>query len=134
MKIRIKTVCLSSGSIYPAISPYPPRNIMLVTSDFGYNIHYENKLYDIVVPKGFDFNGASIPRFFWRIIGHPYMPDFQRGALLHDFIYRSPGHIDIKRKLADRLFMEILREDGVSKIKSLTMYNAVRTFGKFSWK
>lgn len=37
------------------------------------------------VPAGFISDGASIPRVFWWLIGHPLMGDYRRAALVHDF-------------------------------------------------
>lgn len=54
------------------------------------NFHF--KLYDgteIVIPEGFVFDGASIPRFFWFFlspVGLLFLP-----GLIHDFAYRYDG-------------------------------------------
>lgn len=39
------------------------------------------------VPAGVSTDGASIPRFLWRVCGHPYESPRLYAALLHDWIY-----------------------------------------------
>lgn len=42
------------------------------------------------VPGGeWDFDGASIPRLFWRLVGPPLRGTYRRGALLHDACYKG---------------------------------------------
>jgi len=75
-------------------------------------------------------DGASIPRFFWRLMGSPFVGRHRRAALVHDGEY-------IKRKYTrlevDRMFLEALKVDGVGLIKRQTMYRIVRAFGKSYW-
>jgi hypothetical protein len=57
----------------------------------------------IVVPKGFESDGCSMPRFFWRLFGHPFDMQYLREAILHDWLYKTQI---FDRKTADRLFKE----------------------------
>lgn len=41
------------------------------------------------VPAGWPFDGASIPRLFWRVVGPPLRATYRRGALLHDAAYKG---------------------------------------------
>ena len=43
--------------------------------------------YEFVVPAGTRTDGASIPRFLWRVCGHPLQAPRLYAALLHDWIY-----------------------------------------------
>lgn len=43
--------------------------------------------YRFTVPAGATTDGASIPRFLWRVCGHPLMVPRVYAALLHDWIY-----------------------------------------------
>ena len=43
--------------------------------------------YRFTVPAGATTDGASIPRFLWRVCGHPLMAPRVYAALLHDWIY-----------------------------------------------
>lgn len=84
----------------------------------------------IKVPKGFTCDGASIPKFLWKIFGHPLEGDIVRAAVLHDYLYRTKR---TSRKNADWLFFTIMREDGVGFIKRSLMWLAVRLFGGFCY-
>lgn len=81
-----------------------------------------------IIPEGFEFDGASIPRFFWSYIGHPFSPRFVKASLIHD--YMCNGQFD--RKIADRKFKELLKEAGVPSWKASIMYSAVRGYAKLN--
>jgi hypothetical protein len=57
----------------------------------------------IVVPKGFESDGCSMPRFFWRLFGHPFQMEYLREAILHDWLYKTQI---FDRATADLLFRE----------------------------
>lgn len=90
---------------------------------------FESKtLGKIIVPRGFDTDGASIPLFFnevWKIGGVKMAP-----AVLHDYLYRTQI---CTRQEADKVFLEAMECAGVSKFKRTSMYYAVRTFGWLAW-
>ena len=56
----------------------------------------------ITVPKGFLYNGASIPSgpfgVLWYLFGTPYLPCFDSPSCVHDYLYDSQCDIDITRK------------------------------------
>lgn len=82
----------------------------------------------VVVPAGFSFDGASIPRFAWMFIGAPFEPDFQLAACCHDWICeRSHDSDDYEsRVIGDALFFNLLTKAGVPRWKRVAMYLAVR--------
>ena len=61
----------------------------------------------IVVPKGFESDGCSMPRFFWRLFGHPFDMQYLREAILHDYLYKTQM---FNRKTADQIFREELQK------------------------
>lgn len=69
----------------------------------------------IVVPKGFESDGCSMPRFFWRLFGHPFDMQYLREAILHDWLYKTQI-FDLEtadllsRATADLLFREELQK------------------------
>nr|DAJ24678.1 MAG TPA: Protein of unknown function (DUF1353) [Caudoviricetes sp.] len=81
----------------------------------------------IVVPKGFKTDYASVPRIFRNIINS--YSKHGRGAVVHDWLYSSQCKTDITREEADKIFLEIMAECGVNKIKRKFMYRMVRIFG-----
>jgi len=84
----------------------------------------------ITVPIGFEFDFASVPWLFQRLIpksGGLY----DRASCLHDYLYVS--HITT-RKQADDLFLKAMLSDGVKKWRAYSMYWAVRVGGSSAWK
>lgn len=78
------------------------------------------------IPKGFVTDGASIPRFLWRIIDHPFQSDYIDVYVEHDHDY-AVGKIS--RKEADQKMLDGLKAKGMSYFKRHTIYWAVRLFG-----
>jgi len=87
---------------------------------------------DIIrVKKGFVYDGASIPRLFWSLIGSPFTGTHTRAAFIHDALYAGEIY---DRKTCDWIFLQILQQHGCSWIKRNILYFAVRTFGGFVWR
>ena len=90
-----------------------------------------------VVPAGTTTDGASIPRFLWRVCGHPLQAPRVYAAMLHDWLYagvdpEAPScsrPSDITRKEADLCYYSLLRHFGVSAWKAMIEYLALRLFG-----
>ena len=87
----------------------------------------------LTVPAGFSSDGASVPRFFWRIVFPPGDQKALRAAFLHDWIYRTHP-AGWSREAADNLFRKLLIEDGVSQTSAGLAYWGVRLFGAPSWE
>jgi len=86
-------------------------------------IPFRGKVY--VIPKGFAYNGANIPRIMWTVLGlHPWHPRVIRAALFHDYLY-SRG----VKKQADLGFKKFLKQDGCNRMQYMACYWAVRLFG-----
>lgn len=84
------------------------------------------RLGKIWVPVGYVSDGASVPRLFWRVIGHPFSPLFIRPALIHDI--RCEFKVGTPSDTHDQ-FLETLRREGVSRQRSAVMHRAVKHFG-----
>lgn len=80
------------------------------------------------IPPGFESDGASMPRFFWRLIGHPFSMDYLREAILHDFFYRTQN---IARRKADKIFFHMLKKK--MPFRCYVIYYALRAFGWIAW-
>ena len=84
------------------------------------------------VPRDFTCDGASVPRFFWRLVFPPGDTQALRAAFLHDYIYRThPAGWD--RKKADDLFYDVLVADGVPKRRAYLAWAGVRRGGAAAW-
>lgn len=83
----------------------------------------------ISIPKGFIFDGASIPRIFY-IIWTPMSTDTIVAALIHDYLYKTQK---TSRGFSDRVFLKIMEMTDVSIIKRILYYVWVRIWGWVSW-
>ena len=95
---------------------------------------YKSDLSDLIgtwiikVPSGFDTDFASVPRLpfmFWFLgdRGHA-------AATVHDYLYRTT---QVTRAVADRVFQEALRADGMGSIPAWLMWTGVRVGGWTSY-
>lgn len=81
------------------------------------------------VPRDFVCDGASLPRFFWRVFGHPYDRKHIKGGVRHDWGYTVGGDAAI-RKAYDEQYREDLKADGQGFVLRWLEYLAVRVFGR----
>lgn len=102
----------------------------------------------IVIPAGFEFDGASIPRIFWGVlspVGLLLIP-----GLIHDYGYRynqlwqvtAEGQIKpypdegiaADKKLWDKLFRDVAKEVNGLWLINVVAWLAVAFGGKRTWK
>lgn len=84
------------------------------------------------LPSGFVTDGASIPRFLWRLCGTPMDVPRLYAALVHDWLY-SGGDPDATRADADLVYREILVALDYPRIKAYIEYYALRLLGGSHW-
>lgn len=77
------------------------------------------------ITEGFEWNGASIPKIFWFVIGKPTNEKFAMASLFHDYLYMMRAD----RCLADNLFRELLDDAKVNGRRVAAMFWAVRAGG-----
>ena len=82
--------------------------------------------YTFTIPKGFVTDGASIPRFLWRVCGHPLESPRIYAAVVHDWLY-STGRVT--RAEADEIYRALLIAYGVGSFRAYVEYYALRAFG-----
>jgi len=83
------------------------------------------RIMGVIIPKGFTYDGASIPSILWGMLYTPFHPRVILPALYHDFMYRRATD----RKIIDLAFYRLLVAAGVPRSKALTIYHGVRLFG-----
>ena len=84
----------------------------------------------VVVPQGFETDLASTPRVVWRMFER--WGGWSGAAIVHDWFYRTKP-AGINRWTADRIFYELMKDDGVRYGDARIIYRAVRKFGDASW-
>ncbi|WP_339073899.1 DUF1353 domain-containing protein [Teredinibacter turnerae] len=83
-----------------------------------------------LTPGGTSVDGASIPQFFWSLIGGPFEGPYINASVIHDYYCRTK-----ERTAHDthRNFYYGMRASNVPEWKADLMHWAVSTFGP-SWK
>ena len=56
----------------------------------------------MTIPKGFESDMASVPRFLWAVI--PPIGPYNKAALLHDYLYKTGKYT---RDKTDKLFLAV---------------------------
>lgn len=79
------------------------------------------------VPRGFICDGASVPRFFWRLLGHPFDNHHLKPGIRHDYGYAKGK---VPRKVLDKRYRDDLKEEGLGLIRRNLEYFGVRVFGR----
>lgn len=102
-----------------------------MAKDLQVVIVYDSKQYNFSVSKGYKWDGATIPRLLWRIIGSSTEPEFLIASCIHDVLCENHNYIDSDRNLSSKIFRGLLLEAGVCKFKANLMYAGVDTFQRF---
>lgn len=80
----------------------------------------------VVIPKNFNTDLASIPRWYWTVLSPAYS-GLIAPSILHDYLYSC--HLNFDRIEADEILYYSLLSNGVSKFTAYKMYIVVRLFG-----
>lgn len=88
-------------------------------------------VYYFVIPKGYCYDGATIPKFFWRIIGSNTDNSFLIPALIHDVLCENHHYINNDREFSSKVFNALLDVAEVPAFKRFLMKNSVDLFQRF---
>ena len=91
----------------------------------------KNKQYEFTIPKGYCYDGASIPKFFWRLIGSNTDNKFLIPALVHDVLCENHEYIDNDRKFSSLVFNGLLEANCVNFSKRFFMKYSVEIYQKY---
>lgn len=94
------------------------------------DIRYNNEHYCFVIPKFYYWNGANIPRIFWRLIGAKSEPKFLIPSMVHDILCENHGYINNNRYLSSLIFKALLKTAGVNPVSRWAMFHSVDNFQK----
>ena len=98
---------------------------------------YNGKNYCIKIKRKYNWDGASIPRVFWRVVGSQYDPQFAPASMVHDYLCENKDIIEKHGvQVSSDIFRDILILYGVPVWKAKTMATAVRVWQSFqpNWK
>lgn len=117
---------------FPTIESSPKNGVFILQSNVVF--FYKPLNLTIEVHRGFEFDLASIPKFFRSLVQKTDRRTWGPAAV-HDYLYRRHGKVNkrntLSRRDCDNVFYAALRATGVSKVKAAMMYLAVRIGGRF---
>ena len=90
--------------------------------------HVKKRSYGFEIPKSYCYDGASIPRVFWRLIGSPTDNNFLIAALIHDVLCEHHDYVQNDRKFSTEVFNALLEVSDVNKLKRWMMKHSVDCF------
>lgn len=100
---------------YPKLHPTNKNTFVLLE---------EYRCLDVVVPKGYETNGADIPRLFWSWVP-PFKPKYLPAVVVHDYLCELKEY-----NKADKYFKDILEEIEDS-LMTRTMSRAVKFYTRW---
>ncbi len=134
--VRIRVIDNSDNKILQTnkkLYPFELHNTICIT------VVTDKRTFDFTIFNGYTWNGADIPRLFWRVIGSRTDNDFLIASLLHDYLLEFKVYIlnDILknsmskkeyRRLTSLIFRHVLKEQGTNVIKANIMSWSVQVF------
>ncbi len=99
-----------------------------ITTQMPIGLFSDRKTYNFTIPKGYTWDGATIPRFFWRFIGSNTSPEFLIPSMIHDVLCENHAYIDNDRYLSTIILERLLYCSGVGGFKRWMMKHSVDNF------
>ncbi len=91
----------------------------------------KSKTYNFQIPKGYCYDGATIPKLFWRVIGSNTDNQFLIAALIHDVLCENHSYVDNDRRFSTEVFNALLEASDVNAFKRFLMKTSVNLFQCF---
>lgn len=148
-------IVMSGGVKVQKLSHYviekgkPPVTTKLLKLDDDLQVtigHYDSPTSYLVVPRGFVFDGASIPKLLRPFFGKGTEHYYHAAAATHDYLYAFGSYIlkegesellsSHHRKFADEVFFRLLQvyaQEELGAFKTALMYASLRIFGSGSY-
>ena len=91
----------------------------------------DQEQYEFTIPEGYTWDGATIPRMFWRLIGSKSDNRFLVPSLIHDVLCENHDYIDSQRYLSTIIFERLLYVSKVNAFNRWMIKHSVDNFQKF---
>lgn len=85
---------------------------------------------DAVIPGGYESDGMSVPRFFWRWVGARVGGRTLAPSIVHDYLYETKI---MARSEADEWYRRALVANGYPRGKARAVWLGLRAFGWSHW-
>ena len=92
-------------------------------------ISYEEYCFEI--PANYNWDGATIPKFFARVIGANTDNKFLIASMVHDVLCENHDYVNNDRYFSTIVFERLLCTSGVGSFKRWLMKHSVDNFQKF---
>lgn len=92
--------------------------------------HQKSKHYKFKIPKGYTWDGASIPRLCWRVIGAKTDSRFVIPSLIHDVLCENHHYIEGDRYFSTMVLNNLLIVSNVHPFKRWLMKHPTDNFQK----
>ena len=90
----------------------------------------EQENYEIIIEKDYTWNGANIPRIFWRLMGSMTDNHFLIPSMIHDKLCENHDLIDDNRYLSTIVFERLLYVSKVNPFSRWLMKHSVDNYQK----
>ncbi|MBQ4646403.1 MAG: DUF1353 domain-containing protein [Candidatus Gastranaerophilales bacterium] len=87
--------------------------------------------YNFTIPNGYIWDGATIPRVFWRLIGPKTDQRFLIPSLIHDVLCENKDYINNDRYFSTIVFERLLYVSKVNPFSRWMIKHSVDNFQKF---
>lgn len=94
----------------------------------------EQENYEIIIEKDYTWNGANIPRIFWRLMGSMTDNRFLIPSMIHDKLCENHDLIDDNRYLSTIIFERLLYVSKVNPFSRWLMKHSVDNYQKICGK
>lgn len=88
--------------------------------------------FTIIIPMGFKTDLASVPFPFSLVL--PKEGKYKYAAVVHDYLYSEINDTGINKTIADMIFEQLMKHDGVGWLTRKAMTRAVQGAGSVFWK
>lgn len=130
-----KVPCVSVRYALPSMTQAEKKSIakypFICKKSLHIKIIYFTDVCEFTIPKDYTWDGATIPRIFWRLIGSKTDSKFLIPSLIHDYLCENHKAVDYNRYLADKVFERLLYVSGVPAFNRWLMFHSVDNFQKF---
>lgn len=93
----------------------------------------KKKRYEFFNPENYRWDGASIPRMFWRLIGAKSDNRFLIPSFVHDLMCEDHERVGNDRYFSTCVFERLLYCADVNAFSRWMMKHSVDNFQKFKW-
>ena len=91
----------------------------------------QQETYEFSILAQYTWDGATIPRIFWRMIGAKTDNRFLVPSLIHDVLCENHDYIDSDRYFSTVVFERLLYVSGVNGFKRWMIKHSVDNYQKF---